>query len=127
MDVAYKKATELGEDLEFECRIFWQDGSQHWISVHGRVFETKDGDRTHMLGNVADITEQRESEQAISKLNRELIEQTLALQASNQELESFSYSVSHDLRSPLRHMDGYPRLLTEAEPYQLKPEQQRYR
>ncbi|MEO6173092.1 MAG: ATP-binding protein, partial [Arenimonas sp.] len=126
VEAAFKKVTEFGEDLEFDCRILWKDGSQHWISVHGRIFETKDGDRTHMLGNVADITEQKEAEQAISKLNRELIDQTLALQASNQELESFSYSVSHDLRAPLRHIDGYSRMLLEDEADQLKPESQRY-
>lgn len=126
VDVVFKKAAELGENLEFECRIFWQDRSLHWISVHGRIFESSDGDRTRMLGTIADITTRKEAEQAILKLNRELMDRTAELQASNHELESFSYSVSHDLRAPLRHIDGYARMLLEDAADQLTPESQRY-
>lgn len=126
VDVVFRKAAEHGENLNFECRIFWQDRSQHWIAVHGRIFESSSGDRTRMLGTIADITERKEAEQAILKLNHELMDRTTELQASNHELESFSYSVSHDLRAPLRHIDGYARMLSEDAADQLTPESQRY-
>ncbi len=125
VDAVFQKATQ-GEDLNFECRILWRDKSQHWISVHGRIYESPDGDRTRMLGTIADITARKEAEQAISQLNRELLGRTQELQASNQELESFSYSVSHDLRAPLRHIDGYARMLQEDVADQLPQESQRY-
>jgi len=53
------------------------------------------------IETVRDITERKRSEEAIRSLNLDLQQQTLALQASNRELEAFSYSLSHDLRSPL--------------------------
>lgn len=64
-----------------------------------------------------DITERKQAEQKIQQLNQELEERvrerTLQLELLNQELEAFSYSVSHDLKSPLRGIDGYSRLLEE--------------
>lgn len=126
VSLSFRKASEQGEDLDFECRIVWPDQSLHWIVVHGRIFDNHKGCRDRLLGTIADITERKEVEQAISNLNRELISGTTELQASNKELESFSYSVSHDLRAPLRHIDGYARMLSEDAADRLTPESQRY-
>ena len=50
----------------------------------------------------------------------------MQLQQTNRELEAFSYTVSHDLRAPLRHIDGYARMLQEDAATQLEPDMRRY-
>jgi PAS domain S-box-containing protein len=58
-----------------------------------------------------DITERKRREQEIESLNQELAKRSIELESINKELEAFAYSVSHDLRAPLRHMAGYSELL----------------
>jgi PAS domain S-box-containing protein len=84
-----------------------------------------DGRPAYLLGISRDITEQRSREREILALNATLAKRAAQLDAANRELEAFSYSVSHDLRAPLRHVQGYVELLSAAAGTEL-PEKARH-
>jgi PAS domain S-box-containing protein len=71
------------------------------------------GKPRYLLGISEDITDRKEAERQIGELNEKLEQRAAELEATNKELESFSYSVSHDLRSPLRAIDGFSLMLQE--------------
>lgn len=98
-----------------EYRVVWPDGSVHWIAGQGKPLFNDADNPVRMIGVVRDITEQRLAEAEINRLNQDLerrvTERTAQLEAVNKEIEAFSYSVSHDLRAPLRAMGGFSRVL----------------
>jgi PAS domain S-box-containing protein len=101
---------------ESEHRLRTKSGRWLWVLDRGKVVERgKDGTPLRVSGIIADISERKRAEEEIRNLNAELeqrvIERTAQLEAANKELEAFCYSVSHDLRAPLRHIDGYAGLL----------------
>lgn len=71
---------------------------------------------------VNDVTERKRAEAAIKELNADLEQRSRLLEQANRELEAFSYSVSHDLRAPLRAIDGFSRILVEDHAEQLDGE-----
>jgi PAS domain S-box-containing protein len=79
-----------------------------------------------LLGISEDITERKLAESAIRELNAELLGKAAQLEATNKELESFSYSVSHDLRAPLRAIDGFALMMEEDYKERLDAEGLRY-
>jgi PAS domain S-box-containing protein len=81
---------------------------------------------TAILETNNDITERRRREQEINTLNEGLGKRTAELQTSNKELEAFAYSISHDLRAPLRHMAGFTELLQKNAASLLNEKSQRY-
>jgi PAS domain S-box-containing protein len=80
----------------------------------------------YLLSISTDITASKLSEQAIRELNAQLEAKAVQLQSTNKELESFSYSVSHDLRAPLRAIDGFAEIMQEDYGAKLDDEARRY-
>jgi light-regulated signal transduction histidine kinase (bacteriophytochrome) len=87
------------------------DGSRVFVASRWSLRQDEQGRPVAILETNNDISDRKHREEEIRKLNQELEKKTADLEASNKELEAFAYSVSHDLRAPLRHMVGYTELL----------------
>jgi PAS domain S-box-containing protein len=107
-----------------------KDGSIYWVDTTIVPFVGAEGKPRQYVAIRADITERKQVEKEIQNLNEELerrvVERTAQLETSNNELEAFSYSVSHDLRAPLRHISGFSKMLVEEFSSILDPTARRY-
>jgi PAS domain S-box-containing protein len=99
--------------VDFEEWVVWPDGREMWVSTTKVPLRNAEGQTMGIFGISHDITGRKRAEQAIRQLNTSLERKAEELVAANKELEAFSYSVSHDLRAPLRAIDGYTRILVE--------------
>jgi PAS domain S-box-containing protein len=102
------------------------DGSKVAVSSRWALRRDEQGRPAAVLETNNDITDRKRREDEIQGLNQELTKRSTELQASNKELEAFAYSVSHDLRAPLRHMAGYTELLKKAAAGSLDDKSRRY-
>jgi PAS domain S-box-containing protein len=118
------------DTYSMEKRYIRKNRSIVWINLTVGLVRAPSGTPAYFVSIMEDITERRQAEEAIRKLNEELEERmrerTAQLVAVNKELEAFSYSVSHDLKAPLRGIDGYSRLLEEDYREQLDGEGRRF-
>lgn len=117
-----QRVLDGAESVDFENRYLAQDGSYRWLRWSARAAP---GERL-IYASARDVTERKETEDRIRSLNAELSQRAEQLEAANRELESFSYSVSHDLRAPLRHVDGFAGLLAKHVGDHADPELRRY-
>ncbi len=105
-DAAIRRLVETRESAELQYRVRKKDGDYIFVEDSGRFFLDAKGDPTRMVGFVKDVTQRRLAEEERERL----IER---LEAQNAELERFTYTVSHDLKSPLITLKGYLGLLKE--------------
>ena len=120
-----QQAAETGHVKDQGWRVR-KDGSRFWAEVVTTALRDPGGKLIGFVKIDRDITARRDSEKQIRDLNLELIEQLDQLGNVNRELEAFSYSVSHDLRAPLRHVDGFARILKDEYSPQIPQEAIRY-
>jgi PAS domain S-box-containing protein len=105
--------------VDVEERVVWPDGRETWVSTTKMPLLDETGQIIGTFGISRDITERKQAEVALQKAK-------LEMEAANKELEAFSYSVSHDLRAPLRSIDGYSQALLEDYGELLPPEGRKF-
>lgn len=107
-----------------------KNGELFWESASIAPVRDARGSTTHYIAVKVDITKRRKAEEEVRRLNTELerrvVERTAQLESANRELEAFSYSVSHDLRAPLRHVSSYVEMLRDHINGTIDPTSRRY-
>jgi PAS domain S-box-containing protein len=126
----WRHAIEAAAPFATECRLRRRDGAYRWFAARGVPVRRADGSVKEWVGTCTDIDDRKIAAEEIQRLNEELEQRvrqrTAQLEDKNRELEAFSYSVSHDLRAPLRAIDGFSQALVEDFGEQVDEEARRY-
>lgn len=113
-----------------EMEVVMPNGRRWFMEASGAPIRDDGGTVIAGVAVTVDVTERKRAEEQVRQLNSELegrvAERTAQLEAANKEWEAFSYSVSHDLRAPLRAIDGFSRIVMEDFGPQLPPEAREY-
>lgn len=132
-----QSALQTGRPFSIDMRIIRGDGSERTVSLQGEVERNGAANIARIWGTVQDITERKMAEEEIRRLNidleRRVDERTAELKKTaddlaeaNKEIETFTYTVAHDLRSPLRLIDGFSQILIRKKKDRLDREGRDY-
>jgi PAS domain S-box-containing protein len=114
---AWQTARQNFQIYSLECRLRRADGVYRWWLIRGVPMRNDRGEVVKWFGACTDIEAVKQAEEKVRQLNTELEQRvrdrTAELATANRELEVFAYSVSHDLRAPLRSIDGFSRILLQ--------------
>ncbi len=126
---AMQALVEEDRPLDFEAQARTAKGNIRWFRAIGRAIR-KEKQCLKLYGTLQDITDRKKAEEEILELNRNLElrvhQRTVALEEANKELEDFVYSVSHDLRAPLRSISGFAQIIHRRHKASLNEEGRHY-
>ena len=126
----YQRIFREGFLQDYELEIRHRNGHSTPVLYNASVLRDENGEVIGAFAAARDITERKRAEDEGLKLNEQLEQRVRVraaeLEGANEELEAFTYSVTHDLRAPLRHVDGFSKLLSEEHKAELSPEAVEY-